>query len=453
MSHNDDLDLRSRYRRQIIIGWSLGTIAGLSVFILAIQQLFALTGETVWWHVLVSLLTTLLVGIVVVAICRTVTWSCWGCKQPLHSNCTWWCGFCGKRNKANSLLGKCERCSRLAPSYVCPHCGSFTYFESGLITEHAARPKRSVLVTPPSSDSSDSQMGNVPSMSVRPSVSVESSESLESDDTASDARPDLRIDLRDTRAIWTIIYFTLILSGGLIASFAIADAVHTSSFGGRHLLGLVLAIVVFGIGVSTLRFVHDVVVRWDCHNCAKRLESDVEWTCGSCDRDNHARSFLDKCAHCKAKPKAFECYHCGESTFLLEEERDDRTRARKKTEPRPGETVEEARRREIEGRQHEKRRLELDIELTALRAKLNPPRSERLDPIQRRQAWLTQQMEMAALDCRTINQCAAWKERLIRDIKTDPAYSAETIKASIEVIERYFEGIEQRITNGDIPLA
>lgn len=231
------------------------------------------------------------------------------------------------------------------------------------------------------------------------------------------------------------------------------DAYNRSTITGGHFLCIAVGLILIALGFVSLNREATVVIRWDCHNCAKRLESDVEWTCGSCDRDNHARSFLDKCAHCKAKPKAFECYHCGESTFLLEEERDDRTRARKKTEPRPGETVEEARKREIEERQHEKRRLELDIELAALRAKLNPPKSERLDPIQRRQAWLTQQMEMAALDCRTINQCAAWKERLIRDIKTDPAYSAETINASIEVINQYFEGIEQRITNGDIPLA
>src|SRR5205814_2210115 len=61
-----------------------------------------------------------------------------------------------------------------------------------------------------------------------------------------------------------------------------------------------------------------------CEHCDRFIESDTPWVCGFCSAKNtkpEDYSFLFKCQHCSAVPKAYKCHHagCGELIFLSED--------------------------------------------------------------------------------------------------------------------------------------
>lgn len=56
-----------------------------------------------------------------------------------------------------------------------------------------------------------------------------------------------------------------------------------------------------------------------CELCGKFIPSDMPWTCGYCDTDNHKTtrfSFLYKCQRCKQPAKSLQCPHCDQILFL-----------------------------------------------------------------------------------------------------------------------------------------
>jgi hypothetical protein len=65
------------------------------------------------------------------------------------------------------------------------------------------------------------------------------------------------------------------------------------------------------------------VIKMSCNHCHKTILTNTPWLCGVCGGKNCETdefSFLNHCMHCKGKPKAYRCHHCGELIFLSEDE-------------------------------------------------------------------------------------------------------------------------------------
>lgn len=59
----------------------------------------------------------------------------------------------------------------------------------------------------------------------------------------------------------------------------------------------------------------------ECPHCHKYIETDTPWRCGFCGRVNFQTDdapFVGRCGNrqCGAKPKAYQCHHCGELIFF-----------------------------------------------------------------------------------------------------------------------------------------
>jgi hypothetical protein len=118
---------------------------------------------------------------------------------------------------------------------------------------------------------------------------------------------------------WTLLICALVLLLLRTAVFNTGQNTLWNLLGGLGLLGTV-------IGIAWLVF---TVIRqqWGvmkpfqpfCPQCGKYISADVEWRCGFCNgRNTRTRSFsfLYKCEHCGAIPKAYRCQHCEKSIFL-----------------------------------------------------------------------------------------------------------------------------------------
>lgn len=195
-----------------------------------------------------------------------------------------------------------------------------------------------------------------------------------------------------------------------------------------------------------------VVVRWDCKACTKRLESTVQWTCGSCGRNNRRLSFLHKCEHCKAIPKAFACYHCDATIFLVKGERDGRARAIRASVPTPAISESEMavrHAREVAAREHERRTLELDIQLHRLRMALQPTQTTVPDARQQRMDQLWRDIEDAEVDCSTIQETAIRERQVHTKIDANADLNQSQKDQVKEIISRKYERIRIEL-GGDI---
>jgi hypothetical protein len=67
-------------------------------------------------------------------------------------------------------------------------------------------------------------------------------------------------------------------------------------------------VVVTWISVAVIQ--RHTVFRWDCAECYKRLETNIEWKCGWCGREHRTISVMERCACGKHAP-GLRCYHEG----------------------------------------------------------------------------------------------------------------------------------------------
>ena len=61
-----------------------------------------------------------------------------------------------------------------------------------------------------------------------------------------------------------------------------------------------------------------------CDQCGQKITSKTPWVCGfeKCKKPNQNVErfpFLNKCEHCGAEPKAYQCHHCGKTIFLTQD--------------------------------------------------------------------------------------------------------------------------------------
>jgi phage terminase large subunit GpA-like protein len=102
-----------------------------------------------------------------------------------------------------------------------------------------------------------------------------------------------------------------------------------------------------------------------CPHCGKHVRSDLEWKCGFCDgknTDTKTFSFLYKCQHCDAIPKAYRCHQCGQTIFL-DADKDDKHCATGWTPPVAVENNEDSIRKKWE---RDKEQLQQALELSRL---------------------------------------------------------------------------------------
>jgi hypothetical protein len=189
-------------------------------------------------------------------------------------------------------------------------------------------------------------------------------------------------------------------------------------------------------------------LRWDCQECGKRLESDQAWICGSCNRENTASSFLYRCGHCKAVPKAFECYHCSTLIFFSKD-RDDRCIARIVPGPLPGETLEEMERRhrrEIGEMRHTLSRLEHTEAIRTLEAKLKP--AEKVDQKEVRETWMHEQIEGLGYTVGAVIETIGEKKRLMERIAADTSLTIEEKAELISLVNHHCDNLSDDIRYG-----
>ena len=120
----------------------------------------------------------------------------------------------------------------------------------------------------------------------------------------------------------------LILLAGILVYLMAGLTIGNSKVTGYILCVTAILMVVGGLGRLMWLCVRQGLAvimpfRPFCPHCGKHVASDVQWKCGFCDKKNtntRRFSFLNKCEHCDAAPKAYLCHNCGETIFLDEHE-------------------------------------------------------------------------------------------------------------------------------------
>ena len=457
MSHAQDLKLRSRRTRRLAGAWVLGLGIFVGLLTLSMYGAHAASGHAQLWEFSVFFVISLLAGGIpglIVGI-TPVRWDCGTCKTALACDNRWVCGYCGKRNTGRSLLSTCGKCLKPPPSYECPQCGSLTYFEPGFHAEHAARPTK----RPRTDDSSGSSpaasdvrvSANAESKPVRDDFARERSAALHESNAgdgtttpmASDVGPTLREKYENHVWMWRLLTVVCGLAYTFLTTGGVTSIEH---FGWSYRPAwYLLAGGTGGLVAACWAFIRSatVILRWDCVACGMRLESNVPWVCGSCTRENRRKSFLRKCRHCKAEPKAFACYHCDHNTYFVQGERDVRTRARMIREPLPGETQEQAQERharEVAEREQKKRLLELDTEIKkrelALEQLSRPQVATNPKAIRERQ--LREQLEAIEHGVTSITMSAAKRDELIAMIR-NKKHSPEVETQLVNYIDTWYQ--------------
>jgi hypothetical protein len=62
----------------------------------------------------------------------------------------------------------------------------------------------------------------------------------------------------------------------------------------------------------------------ECARCGKYIETDTPWKCGFCGKENFNTAefpFVGRCGNkeCGAKPKSYQCHHCGELIYFTKD--------------------------------------------------------------------------------------------------------------------------------------
>jgi len=174
-----------------------------------------------------------------------------------------------------------------------------------------------------------------------------------------------------------------------------------------------------------------------CPHCLKHIATNTPWVCGFCQQRNNNIDefpFVHRCEHCSAEPRAYRCHHrgCGKLIFLTGDELEENC-ARCVNAPVEDEAAEE-----ITMQDREKRKLEHDLIMTELTAKLNAAK-ERAAFVQKKtphekkkESFEKFHGEIMAAREIAIEQRAAIKERY----KDDP----ELLKSANEAVDEWLRG-------------
>ena len=129
--------------------------------------------------------------------------------------------------------------------------------------------------------------------------------------------------------------------------------------------------IFFGKECGRTTFLSLTNIKAFCPHCDKYIPRLMNWRCGYCDADNTDQienPVIYKCEHCDREPKSYICYHCQETVFF-DGDNDARHPARSVGFPQAEEPQDPIKEKKKE-HAFEKLKLESDIELTQLRAKL-----------------------------------------------------------------------------------
>lgn len=265
---------------------------------------------------------------------------------------------------------------------------------------------------------------------------------------------ELRAQWRHWTRVYVAVYFFLALYGCFLAYAAIHGALQGRSVEVKHGVALLVAMFCWaGAWWSVERFAR-LVVRWDCHACGKRVSTESAWICGRCDAENRycRYSVLSTCRHCGAQPSGYACPHCTEPTWFWPDP-DMRHPARRVPDPRPGETMEQARARreqEIAEKRHEIERLKHEAEirnLTSQAERLRHPRAHEGD------ALMEEQLERALTRLKVGMRAVARSKQLQAQVDQEiianaPGLPAEDVERLRDYAKRQFEGYREDIALG-----
>ena len=97
------------------------------------------------------------------------------------------------------------------------------------------------------------------------------------------------------------------------------------------LLGLIipgpLVWLADGVAIAILYYANFYVlehrpIKLRCPQCWNFVRTNTPWVCGFCLRNNeHADEFpvINRCEHCGAEPRAYQCHHCQQLIYLTED--------------------------------------------------------------------------------------------------------------------------------------
>lgn len=171
-----------------------------------------------------------------------------------------------------------------------------------------------------------------------------------------------------------------------------------------------------------------------CPGCGRFISTNTPWICGFCQKKNERVDefpFVNRCEHCSAEPKAYQCHHrgCGKLVFLTADHLEDNF-ARCATAP-----AEDLSATEVTFQEREKRKLEHELILTELTAKLNAGK-ERLEFMKKRtpQEKKKESFQKFHGDSMAARELAkAEKAANAEKYRDDP----EMLKAANEVVEEW----------------
>jgi hypothetical protein len=125
-------------------------------------------------------------------------------------------------------------------------------------------------------------------------------------------------------------------------------------------------------------------VRLRCCSCQKIILGNTPWVCGACGGKHYDAtefSFLNRCQHCGAEPKAYRCHHknCGQPIFFTVDESELNLAHCLNTQGQPSEDEADARQardrlREKRVKEHAVAMRELDVQLKKHQAELEGPK-------------------------------------------------------------------------------
>ncbi|MCI0560623.1 MAG: hypothetical protein MN733_19220, partial [Nitrososphaera sp.] len=142
--------------------------------------------------------------------------------------------------------------------------------------------------------------------------------------------------------------------------------------------GLPFAWVADAVAIGALYYLFFFVlrkraIRMRCPNCHKHLATNAPWICGDCRKRNDRVDdypFLNRCEHCGVAPRAYQCHHraCRKLIFLTEDESEQNyAHCVEPVEPPAKDESKE----EVLAEEREKRKLNHELVMTELTAKLD----------------------------------------------------------------------------------
>jgi hypothetical protein len=156
-----------------------------------------------------------------------------------------------------------------------------------------------------------------------------------------------------------------------------------------------------------------------CPHCGKWLAAKCRWRCGSCDHVNGNVRLTRPCIHCRRIVEAVECPFCGVPFALGDDEIHPNRVSKVVTDPIPGETDADVRRRrqlELAEREHRVRLLVIEAEIKEKERRVAKAAAEPTDETAARREWFAKELLGLEFTVKSIEMAKAEEARLAKEI-------------------------------------